>query len=262
MRHRFQLILFAFYFFLPHTSQAGGWLGAAMQAPAGVQIAEIYKEGPADLAGLRKGDLLRLIDDQPIRSPEHLQEWLLQAPAGKEVTLTVWRRGEELRLKLVLENSAEHLPGSSHWYAPPADTLPPAAALRAPSAPRQQVQTPERADKTAPFPQERLRETSALPLPDEPTRPAPPSTWLGIASNSTSGGLAVMDVAPGSPAAQAELQKGDILIAVNRQAVSSPEGLSQILNRSRPGDWVEITYERNGRVRMDQLQLVRPPGNP
>ncbi|MBF0096641.1 MAG: PDZ domain-containing protein [Magnetococcales bacterium] len=200
------------------------------------------------------------MDDYPIRSPEHLQEWLLQAQPGQEVTLTVWRRGAEVRLKLLLENSADHLPGSSHWHASPAEALPPATAVRSPSLVRQNTQVADSADRTVVHPQERLREVAAPLAPEEP--PRPPSTWLGIASNPTTGGLAVLDVAPGSPAAQVELQKGDVLIAVNRQAVSSPEGLSQILYRSRPGDWVEITYERHGRVRMDQLQLVRPPGNP
>ncbi|MBF0183938.1 MAG: PDZ domain-containing protein [Magnetococcales bacterium] len=250
-----RLLLLPLCLFLwPKAVQAAGWLGAAMQPPAGVQIAEIYKESPADQAGLRKGDLIRAVNETPLRSLDHWQEWLQQQPPGQEVVLTIWRRGEELRLKAILDNADDHLPENSRWTAASPDH--PSSAARMPSPP-----APPAIIEPAPPPPIPTPEPprARLSTPPREPPPPPPATWLGIASNAGTGGVTILDVAPGSPAEQAELRRGDLLIAINRQAVTSPEALSQLLNRARPGEWVEITIEREGRVRMLQAQLTAPP---
>ncbi|WP_130471696.1 PDZ domain-containing protein [Candidatus Magnetaquicoccus inordinatus] len=257
------LLILLLFLGIPSALEAGGWLGATLHTPAGVQIGDIFKDGPADHAGLRKGDLLRQIDETVIRSPDHLQEWLQQATPGKEVVLTLWRRGEELRLKLLLENSAEHLPEGGRWQGAPSDLPPPPAPPMRVSPPAANPPAPSATRATATrSSHDPQRDSPPQLAPEEAPRPTPANSWLGIASHAGTGGLTILDVAPGSPAAQAELQGGDLLIAINRQAVTSPEGLSQLLSRSRPGEWVEITYERSGRVRMTQIQLAPPPGSP
>ncbi|MEO5363785.1 MAG: PDZ domain-containing protein [Magnetococcus sp. DMHC-8] len=239
---------------LTRMALAAGWLGVTTQPPQGVQVAEIFKEGPADRSGLRKGDLIRAIDEIPIRSMDHFNDLIAQAPAGKEVTLTLWRRGEELRIKTTLDNGADHAPLAQTTL--PAWPQPAPGGLAPLPGPRPAIGQPpgERRGPT---------EWSTPPLPrEEPLRPPAPTAWLGVAPGVAPGGVAIVDVAPHSPAEQAELRAGDIIIAINRQAIASPDALVQALAVMRPGDLVEIAFDRDGRTFMSQVQLQRAPVNP
>jgi S1-C subfamily serine protease len=57
-------------------------------------------------------------------------------------------------------------------------------------------------------------------------------------------GALVQDVAPGSPAAAAGIQPGDLITKVNDQAVDSAHPLGSLLAKSRPGDKVVLTIVR------------------
>ncbi|MEO5352970.1 MAG: PDZ domain-containing protein [Magnetococcus sp. XQGC-1] len=244
MRIHHSLALSAAALLLPaHPAMANGWLGLTIHPPQGVQVGEIFKEGPADRSGLRKGDLIRSVDDTNIRSPDHFTDLITQAPAGKSITLTVWRKGEELKIKATLDNGDEHLPfpqttGNRWQQAAPGSLMPP------------------------PIPREKGEWSAPLLPHEERFRPPGPSAWLGIAPGIAAGGVAILDVAPRSPAEQADLKTGDVIIAINRQAIASPDALVQTLGMMRPGDLVEIAFNRDGRTLMSQVQLQKAPTNP
>jgi S1-C subfamily serine protease len=54
-----------------------------------VQIAELIDGGPAALAGLRKGDVILGIEEQPIHSIDDLHRLLTHDVVGKKLTLSV-----------------------------------------------------------------------------------------------------------------------------------------------------------------------------
>ncbi len=239
---------------LTHPALAGGWLGLTIQPPQGVQVAEIFKESPADRCGLKKGDLIRQIDGTPIRSMDHFTDTIAHTPAGKEITLVVWRRGEEIPIKATLDNGDEHdLPpqtATHHWPQPAPGSIPSAPSL--PPLPNPSIgERHGPADWSTPL----------IPR-EERVRPPAPTAWLGVATEAAAGGVAILDVAPQSPAELSELKAGDLIVAINRQSVTSPEALVQTLGTMRPGDLVEITFNRNGRTLMSQVQLQRVPVNP
>lgn len=232
---------------LSQPAMANGWLGLTIQPPQGVQVSEIFKESPADRSGLKKGDLIRLVNDTLIRSTDHFTNTITQTQAGKEVILTVWRNGKEIKIKAILDNDADHHP------------LPPVTAEhKSQLAPNMLMPT----DNLPPaLPREQPWSVPSLPQAERLAPPAP-SVWLGIASDLASGGLIIVDVAPHSPAEQADLRAGDLLIAINRQAIASPNALVQILSMMRPGDLAEVTFNREGRTLMSQVQLQKAPVNP
>ena len=58
----------------------------------GAMIVEVIKETPADLAGLRSGDLVVAFKDRPVVDTRTLQRYVAAAGVGETVTLTVLRR--------------------------------------------------------------------------------------------------------------------------------------------------------------------------
>lgn len=66
----------------------------AIRPPVGIYIAGIMKGGPADSAGLKRGDVITKFEGSSIATMEELQEYLAAYPAGTTVTL-IYERLEE-----------------------------------------------------------------------------------------------------------------------------------------------------------------------
>lgn len=61
-------------------------------------------------------------------------------------------------------------------------------------------------------------------------------------------GVLVQQVSPGSGAADADIQSGDIITAINGTEISSVAELNRVKNELKPGDTIELTTYRNGRT--------------
>lgn len=59
--------------------------------PSGVVVSEVVENGPADEAGVKKGDILTELDGRSISNMEQLQDVLEYYAAGETVDLTVQR---------------------------------------------------------------------------------------------------------------------------------------------------------------------------
>jgi serine protease Do len=62
------------------------------------------------------------------------------------------------------------------------------------------------------------------------------------------GGALVAEVAPGSPAAKAGLERGDIILELNGHMINGPEDLSVSIAETRPGTTVQLKVSRNGQL--------------
>jgi S1-C subfamily serine protease len=113
------------------------------------------------------------------------------------------------------------------------------------------------------------REHSERPFPGLPGQngngqlPRPASgVFLGVSAEAASGGqqgAQVANVLSGSPAAQAGLQAGDVITAVDGTAVSNPSELAQRIRAHQSGDQVTISYSRSGTSTDVQVQLANRP---
>lgn len=80
---------------------------------------------------------------------------------------------------------------------------------------------------------------------------------------STPQGVVVTDVWPGGPAARAGLGQGDVIAAVDGQAVYDEGALTYRIGGHRPGDSVPLTVRRNGGAeRSLPVRVDAPPSNP
>ena len=82
-----------------------------------VPVRYVYPDGPADQAGLQKGDAIVSLADQPAETPQKLRQRLAQMEPGQKVSITVERSGDEKELEVVLGTLPSDVPDS----LPPAD---------------------------------------------------------------------------------------------------------------------------------------------
>ena len=73
--------------------------------------------------------------------------------------------------------------------------------------------------------------------------------------NSVTKGVAVLEVVSSSPAAKAGLQKGDIITKLGKEEITSVAELRYELYKHKPGDKVDVTYNRNGKVLTAEVTL-------
>jgi S1-C subfamily serine protease len=97
-----------------------------------------------------------------------------------------------------------------------------------------------------------------------PAAAATSRPWLGIDVSSTPiGGVTVVGVTPGSPAAAAGLQPGDGIVEVGGQQVASPSDITSAIAGMRPGDHVLVVFQRGPATYTAHVVLgTRPPGYP
>lgn len=107
------------------------WLGVRFARPAGAPggappggalVASVFPGGPADRAGLRKGDVILSFDGHTVVSHDELPWVVSMAGVGRTVRIDVARDGGDLELQVVLDR----LPGD----ATPAASAPKVHKLR------------------------------------------------------------------------------------------------------------------------------------
>ncbi|MCA3246633.1 MAG: DegQ family serine endoprotease [Azospirillum sp.] len=105
-----------------------GWLGAAGQAvtqdvaaavglprPQGVVLADVFPDGPAERAGLRRGDVVLAVEGREVNDNEALRFRIATQTVGQPVRLTIARQGRTETVSVAVVAPPEN---------PPRDTTP------------------------------------------------------------------------------------------------------------------------------------------
>jgi putative serine protease PepD len=83
--------------------------------------------------------------------------------------------------------------------------------------------------------------------------------YLGVGIASTSNGVRLTEVRPGTPAASAGLQAGDVITSIDSRSVRSASELSSAIDAKKPGDRVTLTYLRSGQSHTATVTLAERP---
>ena len=177
-----------------------------MQVGEGVIINSIFEGDPADIAGLKVGDIILKIGGSEINSPNSMIRVIGAITPGQTINLDILRKGEHKLVPVKLESRKK-------------------------------------------------RTTQLATLP--PMRPS----GLGFTVvNSTKGsklpgGALVSRVTPESPAALKGLQSGDLIVAVNGEAVENQHEFDGLVGKIQKGSPVFLLVWRNDKK--FHLGLVR-----
>lgn len=175
------------------TSDIASSLGLKEQR--GVIVSSVVPGSAAERAGVQRGDVIDSIDGQPVSESNALRNRIAGTEPGSEVTLAIVRGGKDQQIRAKLGE-----------FQPPSDRS--VGSLGPGGGPKG---------------------GGRLGVSVEPLTPEI-AAQLGLAPGTT--GAVVASVDSGSPAAEAGIRPGDILVEVNRKPVRSPSDVRDALNGS------------------------------
>ena len=213
--------MFAGWLCTVYTVQAAArpYLGVRLEAPApegepGLILGHVNPGGPADKAGLKKGDRIIMAGGKTMQTYEDLGSVLASHKPGDDLDLKVLRDGKE-------ETAVVKL-GEAPATAVVTDRPPAGAFLGVLS---EKLTADHRAQ-------------------------------LGVKTES---GVVVTNVLPGSPAAAAGLQPGDVITHVAATAVSTPDQLRDAITKTGAGTDVHLKVARAAQDIDIKARLQRVP---
>lgn len=163
----------------------------------GVIVSQVQPGSAAERAGLKRGDVILALNGNLVSDPNSFRNEIAGTPPGRTVTLRIWREGSEQELRPTLGE-----------FVPEERLLRPT-------------------EKSSPEPE--ASDSGKLGLAVQPLTPAL-ARELGI--NADTQGLVVVEVDPFGPAADAGIQRGDVIEQVNQQPVRSVADLRAAVERS------------------------------
>jgi len=170
----------------------------------GALVAQVEEGGPADEAGIERGDVIVDFAGKPVANSLDLRNQVAAAEPGKKVPVEILRNGKERKLDVELgERPAPGHPGES------------AQGFAEPSLHQLGL--------------------TLRTLTSELARQ--------VGSKLTSGAL-VVDVEPGGVADQAGLQSGDVITRVGDREITDAASLQHALEHTRSGDKVALVVSR------------------
>ena len=205
-----------------------GRLGVALKktggeaSPKGLEVTRVIADSGAAQAGIKPGDRLLEVAGTRVYDTYDVARELNNLSPGTPLEVRLVRGGESLTLRVVLSEGGEIL----------------AAAQKADPQPTQ----PQPTQPTQPRPQPKAGERVRL--------------GVRLQAREAGPGLEVVEVDPDSPASEAGLQKGDILVAMGRTQIRSMDDLANALGGYRPGQTERVIVLRDRRARLLRLTFT------
>lgn len=216
---------------------------------AGAVVEEVRSETPAAKAGLKSGDVIVTFDGERVRSARQLERLVAETPAGRAVKLAVQRGGAKVDLDVTPEAPANAFRGPFKWEgdAPVVQALPRIErdVRRRMPATEFSFEGPESFGSFHVMPDQGRLGIQAQTLNGQL------ADYFGVKS-----GVLVADVDEGSAAAKAGVKAGDVITAVNGQAVTDPMELRREVGRVEGGKATDLSVTRDKKA----LTLKVEPG--
>jgi serine protease Do len=176
-----------------------------LKSSEGILVGDVSPKSPADQAGIKRGDVILSINGEKVKNATQLRLMVAELAPGTKVKISLLRQGQS---KDVMVTLAER-----------------------PKTPQEKAPKQEQ-------PEEQQSGKLGLALQD-----LTPDIAGQLGYENQTGAL-VADVASGSPAEDAGLQRGDLIKEVNRQAVQSVKDFEKAIREFKGGDVVALLIRR------------------
>jgi serine protease Do len=210
---------------LPQLKQTGrvarGFLGVSPQAitsdmadslglksTKGALIADVVKDSPAEKGGLKPGDVVVALNGKPVSDNSQLTRDVGVIPPGSTVKLDVVREGKQRTVEVKL------------------------------------AERPDEKDQGGRTPSKGGQEKEQGDLLGLSVQDVTPQLARQSQVDPATKGAVVVDVAPDSPAADAGLEPGDVVLEVNRRAVASAAEYKSAVKGVKKGDTALVRVRR------------------
>jgi serine protease Do len=176
----------------------------------GVVVRTIEADAPAYKSDLRPFDVITQVDGAAVTTDTQLQREILKKKIGQNVELTVWRKGQTLKIPVTTGELPGDISRASNEITPPAPSK------------------PEDTNKFGLQVQELTKEVAArLKL-------------------SVEQGVIVTDVADNSLAAAQDIQREDVITEVDGKKITNVASFREALNKADPRKGVLLYLDRKG----------------
>ena len=212
---------------------------------AGAIVTEVVKESAAEKAGVRTGDVVTSFDGERVRSARQLERLVEETPAGRTVKVALQRAGAPVTLDVTPETPklSQVTPGMPGVPGEGGDVF---SWRRAPG------QGPEWEGPGMPFKFE--MPAGRFDFDGEPFLAASRGR-LGVRVQDLSeelagyfgvkSGVLVAGVEADAPAAKAGIKAGDVITAVNGQAITEPGELRREVAKVEDGKTADLSVTRD-----------------
>jgi serine protease Do len=185
-------------------------LGKIFRLPdvKGAVVTDLQAKGPAERAGLRRGDVVVRFDGRDVLDSGHLRNLVAAAAIGSRHRLDLVRDGKPVQAELIVQE-APHERTRKAQSSTTAEAMHPLTGV----------------------------------VFDDVTPMLAKQMDLSV-----NAGVVVTDLEEGSPAEAAGLQPGDVLLEVNRQPVPNLGAFQRMADAIRPHDLTLLLVNRQGSV--------------
>ncbi|HWU00211.1 MAG TPA: DegQ family serine endoprotease [Terriglobales bacterium] len=216
-----------------------GWLGVRIQSISpdlaeglklpsdkGALVAGVTKDGPADKAGIKQGDVVLKFDGKEVTQMRGLPRMVAETAFGKNVDVVIWRKGQQVTIPVMLgeldekaDDQASDQPDDNQDQQQPSEQ---GSKLKALGLDLASINDKQRKD---------------------------------FDLDKTVTGVVIVDVDPDGPAAEKDLRPGDVIAEVDQKAVETPKDIAArvkvaqdngyrvvtlLINRKGDEQWVAI----------------------
>ena len=201
----------------------------------GVMISSVVPDGPAEKAGVEGNDICYLFDGIKVEDPAHLAKLVRERKAGDKVEIVIYREGKEKKLfaKLDTRSSLPTIKDEFGTYS--VEDLSKIMSNVSKSAGKLYVQSLARGHL-------------GMALVDLNDDLAP---YFNVKKRD---GVLVLSVEEDSPAADAGIKGGDVIVRVNGAAVGTAGEITKELSDLKKGDTVSLDVLRKGVKKSFELE--------
>lgn len=201
-----------------------GWLGVSIQDltpelvsqfglsdTKGVLVSDVMDDSPAKKAGFERADVIVEYDGKSMDSPVHLRNAVAQTPVGKKVTVKILRDKKPKTIELTIAEQPKSMTQSGEEDG---------GELAAPTGVLSSLDVRELTEEIA--------------------------GRYGLKSSER--GVVVVRVKPGTSADELGVREGDLIIEVNREAVTSVRAYEKIAGKLPKDHSVLLLLKRQGKA--------------